>query len=147
MATRRTYIGFAIGVAAERTGMHPQTIRDYERRGLITPQRTQGGARRYSHEEVERLLRIQQLTTEHAMSLAGVELVLKLEQENHDLMAALKNVVTRLRVHEPNAMVVGFPQTAQQQRESQEKLPVRRSVSVELVHVPRTPRSPRWKNR
>ncbi|MDQ3933265.1 MAG: helix-turn-helix transcriptional regulator [Actinomycetota bacterium] len=72
---------YMISVAAELAGMHPQTLRIYESRGLVEPERTSGGTRRYSDEDVERLRRIQELTTELGMNLAGVEKVFELEQE------------------------------------------------------------------
>ena len=70
---------YMISVAAELAGMHPQTLRIYESRGLIEPERTSGGTRRYSQEDVERLRRIQELTSELGMNLAGVEQVFELE--------------------------------------------------------------------
>jgi MerR family transcriptional regulator, heat shock protein HspR len=72
---------FAISVAAELAGMHPQTLRMYEQRGLITPQRSPKGTRYYSQEDVERLRRINELTGEHGMNLAGVEKVFELEEQ------------------------------------------------------------------
>jgi MerR family transcriptional regulator, heat shock protein HspR len=70
---------FMISVAAELAAMHPQTLRMYEARGLIEPQRSPKGTRLYSYDDVERLKRIQQLTTEYGLNLAGVERVLELE--------------------------------------------------------------------
>jgi MerR family transcriptional regulator/heat shock protein HspR len=70
-----------ISVAAELVGMHPQTLRLYENKGLVRPQRTPGGTRLYSEQDVERLRIIQRLTTELGLNLAGVELVLRLEDE------------------------------------------------------------------
>jgi MerR family transcriptional regulator/heat shock protein HspR len=67
-----------ISVAAERVGMHPQTLRLYEAKGLVRPARTPGGTRLYSDLDVERLLLIQRLTTELGLNLAGVEQVLRL---------------------------------------------------------------------
>jgi MerR family transcriptional regulator, heat shock protein HspR len=72
---------YMISVAAELAGMHPQTLRIYEQRGLIEPKRTPKGTRRYSQEDVERLRRIQELTSEMGMNLAGVEKVFELEGE------------------------------------------------------------------
>jgi MerR family transcriptional regulator/heat shock protein HspR len=91
MATRRVLKGgreleptrgvYMISVAAELASMHPQTLRIYESRGLITPQRSPKGTRLYSQEDVDRLRRIQELTSELGMNLAGVERVFELEQE------------------------------------------------------------------
>src|ERR1700730_18382024 len=76
---------FMISVAAELADMHPQTLRMYEARGLIEPKRSAKGTRLYSHEDVERLRRIQEMTAELGMNLAGVERVFELE-EQLDLM-------------------------------------------------------------
>ena len=72
---------FMISVAAELAEMHPQTLRMYEQRGLIEPKRSPKGTRLYSHEDVQRLRRIQQMTAELGLNLAGVELVLELEEQ------------------------------------------------------------------
>jgi MerR family transcriptional regulator, heat shock protein HspR len=70
---------FMISVAAELAAMHPQTLRMYESRGLIEPKRSPKGTRLYSHQDVERLRRIQEMTAELGMNLAGVERVFELE--------------------------------------------------------------------
>jgi MerR family transcriptional regulator, heat shock protein HspR len=72
---------FMISVAAELADMHPQTLRMYEARGLIEPKRSPKGTRLYSHKDVERLRRIQEMTAELGMNLAGVERVFELEQQ------------------------------------------------------------------
>ena len=72
---------FMISVAAELAEMHPQTLRMYEARGLIEPQRSPKGTRLYSQDDVDRLRRIQEMTTEWGMNLAGVERVLELEEK------------------------------------------------------------------
>jgi MerR family transcriptional regulator, heat shock protein HspR len=72
---------FMISVAAELADMHPQTLRMYEARGLITPKRSPKNTRLYSYEDVERLRRIQRMTAEEGLNLAGVETVLELERE------------------------------------------------------------------
>ena len=74
---------FMISVAAELAEMHPQTLRMYETRGLIEPQRSPKGTRLYSQADVERLRRIQEMTTEWGMNLAGVERVFELEEQLH----------------------------------------------------------------
>ena len=71
---------YVISVAAELAGLHPQTLRIYERKGLLDPARTGGGSRRYSDEDIELLRRIQELTSE-GLNLAGVQKVLELEAE------------------------------------------------------------------
>ena len=75
---------YAISVAAQLTGMHPQSIRSYEDRGLVTPVRTDGGTRRYSDGDIQRLHRIGGLLG-YGLNLAGIELVLGLEAENQRL--------------------------------------------------------------
>jgi MerR family transcriptional regulator/heat shock protein HspR len=72
---------YMISVAAELVGMHPQTLRIYEAKGLVRPKRTAGNTRLYSERDVERLRVIQKLTTELGLNLSGVELVLKLEDQ------------------------------------------------------------------
>src|SRR6478672_8095944 len=72
---------YMISVAAELAGMHPQTLRIYESRGLIQPKRSPKNTRLYSQDDVERLRRIQELTSELGMNLAGVEKVFELEEE------------------------------------------------------------------
>ena len=76
-----SYPVYMISVAAELAGMHPQTLRIYEQRGLIEPDRSPKGTRRYSQADIDRLRRIQQLTSELGMNLAGVERVFELENE------------------------------------------------------------------
>ncbi len=72
---------YMISVAAELVGMHPQTLRMYESKGLVRPRRTPGGTRVFSERDLERLKLIQRLTTELGLNLAGVELVLRLEDQ------------------------------------------------------------------
>jgi len=72
---------FMISIAAELAEMHPQTLRMYEQRGLIQPQRSPKGTRLYSQSDVDRLRRIQEMTTELGLNLAGVERVLALEEQ------------------------------------------------------------------
>ena len=110
---------YMISVAAELAGMHPQTLRIYEARGLITPKRSPKNTRLYSREDVERLLRIQALTSEMGMNLAGVEKVFELEEE-------MERMRRRMRSLERQAAKV-------QQELSAELERVRRSVKRELV--------------
>jgi len=83
---------FVISVAAEMAGMHPQTLRIYERKGLIEPYRTPGGTRRYSESDIERLTLIQELTN-RGLNLEGVRQVLDLKNE----MESLRQELARLR--------------------------------------------------
>jgi MerR family transcriptional regulator, heat shock protein HspR len=87
--TRGVYM---ISVAAELAGMHPQTLRIYESRGLITPKRSPKNTRLYSQDDVERLRRIQELTTDLGMNLAGVEAVFELESELTRLRRRMRNL-------------------------------------------------------
>jgi MerR family transcriptional regulator, heat shock protein HspR len=110
---------YMISVAAEPAGMHPQTLRIYEARGLITPKRSPKNTRLYSQEDVDRLRRIQELTGVLGMNLAGVEKVFELEAE-------LERMRRRLRAMERQA--------ERAQRELRDEIDrVRRSVKRELV--------------
>jgi MerR family transcriptional regulator, heat shock protein HspR len=110
---------YMISVAAELAGMHPQTLRIYEARGLITPKRSPKNTRLYSQDDVERLRRIQELTTELGMNLAGVERVFELESE-------IDRMRRRVRSLERQAERV--------QQELRDEIDrVRRSVKRELV--------------
>jgi MerR family transcriptional regulator/heat shock protein HspR len=82
---------YVISVAAELAGVHPQTLRIYERKGLLDPARTVGGSRRYSEHDIAQLQRIQDLTTA-GLNLEGVRRVLELETEVQRLRAELENV-------------------------------------------------------
>jgi MerR family transcriptional regulator/heat shock protein HspR len=87
---------YMISVAAELVGMHPQTLRIYETKGLVRPKRTPGGTRLYSESDVERLRIIQRLTTELGLNLAGVELVLRLEDELRKAHTQIERLQTQL---------------------------------------------------
>jgi MerR family transcriptional regulator/heat shock protein HspR len=90
--SKRQEAVYIISVAAELAGVHPQTLRIYERKGLIAPYRTPGGTRRYSNADLERLTLIQELTNE-GVNLEGVRRILNLESETE----RLRSQVTRLR--------------------------------------------------
>ncbi len=87
---------YVISVAAELAGVHPQTLRIYERRGLLDPARTGGGSRRYSERDIARLRRIHELT-EAGLNLAGVKAVMELEAEVARLRKQLNQVVADAR--------------------------------------------------
>ena len=110
---------FMISVAAQLANMHPQTLRMYETRGLIEPQRSPKGTRLYSQEDVEKLKRIQEMTADLGLNLAGVERVLRLEQE-------LEEMQTRIEEIELEALKT-------QVRLAQELEEVRRSFRAELT--------------
>ena len=110
---------FMISVAAELADMHPQTLRMYESRGLIAPKRSPKGTRLYSQEDVERLRRIQEMTAELGMNLAGVEKVFELEDK-------LERMSRRMEAMEREA--------EQLRREAEAELEeVRRSFRAEIV--------------
>jgi MerR family transcriptional regulator, heat shock protein HspR len=109
---------FMISVAAELAEMHPQTLRMYEARGLITPARSPKGTRLYSQADVERLRRIQQMTAELGMNLAGVERVLELEAKIERMQAKVAKLEAR---------------AGELAREIQRLEQVRREVRAELV--------------
>jgi MerR family transcriptional regulator/heat shock protein HspR len=88
---------YMISVAADLVGMHPQTLRMYEAKGLVRPARTPGGTRLYSDVDVERLRLIQRLTTQLGLNLAGVEHVLRLEDELRRLRARMERLEHELR--------------------------------------------------
>jgi MerR family transcriptional regulator, heat shock protein HspR len=92
-----THPRYSISVAAELVGMHQQTLRMYEAKGLVRPQRTPGGTRRYSERDLERLRVIQRLTTELGLNLAGVEHVLRLEDELRKTQARAARLEQELR--------------------------------------------------
>jgi MerR family transcriptional regulator/heat shock protein HspR len=99
MSDRKAAAVFVISVAAELAGMHPQTLRIYERRGLIDPYRTPGGTRRYSQDDIERLTLIQELTSQ-GLNLEGVKQVLDLQSEVQRLrsdVAELRESVDQIR--------------------------------------------------
>jgi len=109
---------FMISVAAELADMHPQTLRMYEARGLIEPKRSPKGTRLYSHDDVQRLRRIQEMTTELGMNLAGVERVLEME----DKMERLQRKIDALE-----------RRAASLQDEIERLEEIRRSVKAEIV--------------
>jgi MerR family transcriptional regulator/heat shock protein HspR len=110
---------FMISVAAELAEMHPQTLRMYEARGLITPKRSPKNTRLYSQRDVERLRRIQQMTSEEGLNLAGVETVLEMEERVEKMQAELARMRKR---------------TEELQREMAAEVDrVRRSLKAEIV--------------
>jgi len=86
-----------ISVAAELVGMHPQTLRIYEAKGLVNPQRTAGNTRLYSEADLERLRLINRLTTELGLNLAGVEHVIRLEEQMRRMQRTIERLERELR--------------------------------------------------
>ena len=97
MTDERTHPRFMISVAAEIVGMHPQTLRIYEAKGLVRPKRTPGNTRLYSEADLERLRLIQRLTSELGLNLAGVETVLKLQDQVQKLQTRMERLETEMR--------------------------------------------------
>lgn len=95
---------FMIGIAAELAGVHPQTLRIYERKHLVEPQRTNGNTRLYSEADIERLRLIQQLTQEEGINLAGVVRILEAEDERNRLMEELEELREEMRAMKREAM-------------------------------------------
>ena len=117
MIRRRTQAVYVISVAAELAGMHPQTLRIYERRGLVLPARTEGGNRRYSDADIETLRRISELA-ESGMNLEGIRRVMELEAENDRLKAELAEA----RRHAEQATTKA--------RESAQLVPLKQALAV-----------------
>ncbi len=120
---------YVISVAAELAGMHPQTLRIYERRGLVNPARTQGGNRRYSDADIEVLRRISELTTE-GMNLEGIRRVMRLEAENARLRAELDQArsIALHAIEDAERSQRGA--RAAQQGVSSDLVPLRQAVAV-----------------
>ena len=120
MSTRsRTQAVYVISVAAELAGMHPQTLRIYERRGLVNPARTQGGNRRYSDADIEQLQRISDLA-EQGMNLEGIRRVIELEAEN----ARLRDELGRAKAAAAQA------QHDAERRHRRDLVPLRQAIAV-----------------
>lgn len=115
----RTQAVYVISVAAELAGMHPQTLRIYERRGLVQPARTQGGNRRYSDADIERLERISNLA-DQGMNLEGIRRVMELEFENQ----RLRDELSRARAAAESA------QSDAEKRQRRDLVPLRQAVAV-----------------
>ena len=114
---RETHTVYVISVAAEIAGVHPQTLRIYERRGLLQPARTSGGNRRYSNADIRRLQRIAELANA-GMNLEGIRQVLELESE----VVRLQREVEQLRT-ELNSV-------ARHRRESNELVPLHQAITL-----------------
>lgn len=120
---------YVISVAAELTGMHAQTLRTYDRIGLVTPMRTSGGGRRYSRRDISLLRRIQQLSQEDGVNLAGIKTIIELTEHIDELQEELA------AKREENAQL--------RQRLERQRLETR-PRGGELVHVPRSTALVTW---
>lgn len=113
---------FVISVAAELAGMHAQTLRTYDRLGLVTPARTRGGGRRYSRDDVAQLRKVQKLSQVDGVNLAGIKTILKLDRENDELRSQVDEL-----------------------RAQNDKLRAAARSGGELVHVPRSTALVMWR--
>ena len=156
---------YVISVAAELSGMHAQTLRTYDRMGLVSPARTRGGGRRYSDRDIELLRKIQALSQDDGVNLAGIKSIIELTEERDQLEAerdALADEVRALRdqlaagqrsaAQHPHAQ---HPQAQGQHTRGAQgpqgpqgsQAPVRSQRSGELVHVPRSTSVVMWSPR
>jgi MerR family transcriptional regulator/heat shock protein HspR len=119
---------YVISVAAELAGMHPQTLRIYERRGLVSPARTQGGNRRYSDADIETLRRIAELAS-NGMNLEGIRKVMELEAENQ----RLREQLAAARAEAANATAEA------ERRQRRDLVPLRQAMAVFGETFPREP--------
>ncbi len=119
---------YVISVAAELAGLHAQTLRIYERKGLLEPSRTPGGSRRYSERDIQRLSRISELT-EEGLNLAGVRRVLELEEEVERLRAELSRLADAARRQVADA----------ERRQRRDLVPLRQDVILWSERHPRRP--------
>jgi MerR family transcriptional regulator/heat shock protein HspR len=117
---------YIISVAAELAGVHPQTLRIYERKGLLTPARTAGNTRRYSERDIARLQSIQRLTQDLGVNLAGVERILEMESELDQLRRRMRDLSRAL------------DRSRRQMRDEVERL--RRRQRTEIVPLSSVPR-------
>ncbi|MBC2681389.1 MerR family transcriptional regulator [Corynebacterium sp. 4HC-13] len=125
---------FVISVAAEITGMHAQTLRTYDRMGLVSPQRTRGGGRRYSRADIEALQEIQRLSHEEGVNLAGIKTII--EQQNRITDLEQENAALRHRMAEMQEQLRRAEQGGAGQRSR-----------GEIVHVPRSTAVVMWEPR
>ena len=119
---------FVISVAAELAGMHAQTLRSYDRMGLVTPRRTRGGGRRYTKDDVEQLREIQRLSHDEGVNLAGIKAITRLQEE----MSALERRLEELQ---------------EENEELRQKLEHAPRRGGELGHVPASTAVVVWKRR
>lgn len=144
---------YVISVAAELSGMHAQTLRTYDRMGLVSPARTRGGGRRYSDRDIELLRKIQALSQDDGVNLAGIKSIIELTEERDQLEAerdALAEEVRVLRDQLVAGLRVGVqnPHTQVQNPHAQgSQVSGRSQRSGELVHVPRSTSVVMWSPR
>ena len=131
---------YVISVAADLAGMHPQTLRQYDRLGLVSPERTAGRGRRYSADDIARLQLIQRLSQDEGINLAGIKLIIELREQLEEARAALSEARSELR---------SMYEAAQraERATSRSGLSAPSGARGELVHVPRSTQVVLWRPR
>ena len=129
--TRRSKAAFMISAVSEQYGIHPQTLRLYEREGLLTPSRSEGNTRLYTEEDLERLEVILQLTRELGVNLAGVEIILNMREKMAAMQKQIEQFVASLNRELSNRL-----QQAPAPANSHSLVPVARAVGLEQVRKP-----------
>jgi MerR family transcriptional regulator, heat shock protein HspR len=128
---------FVISVAAELAGMHAQTLRQYDRLGLVSPGRTRGGGRRYSPRDVALLREVQRLSQEDGVNLAGIKRIIDLESQVEALQQRVQELITELGIAESRAFAA---ESAVRAGYSGAIVPLRPSPSALVVWRPREQR-------
>ena len=126
-AGRKDGVVYVISVAAELAGMHPQTLRQYDRLGLVTPERTGGGGRRYSERDVALLREVQRLSQEEGVNLEGIRRIIELEHQVEALQALVAELSTSLAAAQVGMASAQESVVASLRRDL---VPVRRSALV-----------------
>ena len=137
---------FVISVAAELTGMHAQTLRTYDRMGLVSPARTSGGGRRYSPRDISTLRTIQRLSQEEGVNLAGIKKIIELTQRIDDLEAKLDTTSAKVDVYrtENTRLRMDLGRAEQDLAHARQELARGGRRGGELVHVPRSKAVVTW---
>ena len=132
---------FVISVAAELTGMHPQTLRTYDRLGIVSPQRTSGRGRRYSAWNIAHLRQAQALSQEEGINLAGIKRILELQNEVERLRAELDEVTEeRDEQRRRDSRIFATSQTGEVEAMRRGQRPRRRQAGALVVWRPEGPR-------
>ncbi|MGY1763940.1 heat shock protein transcriptional repressor HspR [Geodermatophilus sp. SYSU D00779] len=128
---------FVISVAAELAGMHAQTLRQYDRLGLVSPGRTRGGGRRYSPRDVALLREVQRLSQEDGVNLAGIKRIIDLESQVEALRQRVQELITEVELAESRAIAA---ESAVRAGYGRDLVPLRPSTSALVVWRPRDER-------
>ena len=128
---------FVISVAAELAGMHAQTLRQYDRLGLVSPGRTRGGGRRYSPRDVALLREVQRLSQEDGVNLAGIKRIIDLESQVEALQQRVQELITEVEIAESRVIAA---ESAIRAGYGRDLVPLRPSTSALVVWRPRDER-------